>query len=1188
MKKRMLTLFLVFAILLAMAPAAGAAETDITDTGVVIWPQRNGSDGPTPSGTYRAGSGTLEWDLTTLTITLTNATINATNAQYGNALEIPPPTSGNPEIKIVLNGTNTITGKNIETGYMTSTGIYSDCPLRISGTGTLTATGGSAASGASTGIDCFGLTVEQGATVNAIGGNAGSHSYGVSSSAEVIVAGTLNATAESGNPPMGMLVNHGLVVEEGGVLTVCGNTARYTSYGINFNNSDMPITVNGTLIAVAFAPFGNKNASYQNKVIIKGSDNESGTDLYGFLTNPVSFPATYNAKNPKYIIITPDSKTPQADLTITGKPEGTIHYGDTFTLGTSGGSGEGAVTWSASGAAEVDANTGAVTVTGVGDVTITATKAGDDAYMEAAATCTFTSEKAAPSVGNVTCSAAIHPGTDPATITLTHSGTTGGTVRLAGSTKFEVGTKEYDWIFTPDDTANYTTAGGKISLTVTQAALSGITVTTQPAQKTYTVGETFNPAGMVVTASYADGTEAAVTGYQVQYAGGDAFKIGDTSVTLSYTEGSVTKTVALTGLTVSKKTTAPLSAEVSARYDDTAEQVFDFSGLLPSDCGAVSGVTVSSIASSEILASATGDQGTKAVSWALKPELAGEEKSETLTVTVSTENYEDITISLKVTATVKTPVAITGVTAQDGTYNGKAHTGYTGTPAAAGYAGEFAITYSGGSAPVGAGSYTVTIGVPAGDASYTGSVTLAFQVEKAVVTVKADDKTATVGGSRPELTATVSGLADGEVLKTQPTLACDADMATAGSYAIAASGAAVPDGGNYQTEIVYQPGTLTVRAASPGNPGSGGGGGSSSSSSATTTTNHSDGSTTTIKTDNRTGTVTETTRKPDGSQTVVETQKDGTVTTTETDKDGNKAETVAKPDGSSVTTVARKDGASAVVTTDVEGNVQADVKLTAAAVSSAQLSGAVVPLPIPQLQAARDSGTAPIVTVDTGSGEAVKVEIPVVEPTPGTVAVIVRADGTEEIIKTSIPTESGVAVEVPDGASLKLVDNGKHFADVSDGNWAADAVEFASARELFSGTSENTFSPELPMTRAMLVTVLARFDGTDTTNGSTWYEKGMEWAVDGGISDGNDPDGTVTREQLAVMLWRYAGSPAVDGQALEFADAGQVSDWAQAALCWAVDQGILTGRGGNILAPSGSATRAESAQILKNFLENIS
>ena len=215
-------------------------------------------------------------------------------------------------------------------------------------------------------------------------------------------------------------------------------------------------------------------------------------------------------------------------------------------------------------------------------------------------------------------------------------------------------------------------------------------------------------------------------------------------------------------------------------------------------------------------------------------------------------------------------------------------------------------------------------------------------------------------------------------------------------------------------------------------------------------------------------------------------------------------------------------------------------------------------------------------------------EIPVVEPTPGTVAVIVRADGTEEIIKTSIPTESGVAVEVPDGASLKLVDNGKHFADVSDGNWAADAVEFASARELFSGTSENTFSPELPMTRAMLATVLARFDGTDTTNGSTWYEKCMEWAVDGGIIDGNDPDGTVTREQLAVMLWRYAGSPAVDGQALEFADAGQVSDWAQAALCWAVDQGILTGRGGNILDPSGSATRAESAQILKNFLENIS
>ena len=228
-----------------------------------------------------------------------------------------------------------------------------------------------------------------------------------------------------------------------------------------------------------------------------------------------------------------------------------------------------------------------------------------------------------------------------------------------------------------------------------------------------------------------------------------------------------------------------------------------------------------------------------------------------------------------------------------------------------------------------------------------------------------------------------------------------------------------------------------------------------------------------------------------------------------------------------------------------------------------------------------------MVTVHTGSTDAVKVEIPVTEPTPGTVAVLVRADGTQEVIKTSLPTESGVAVELPDGATVKLVDNSRHFADVPQQHWADEAVAFVSARELLTGTGAADFSPEAPMTRAMLVTALARFDGADTAGGSTWYDKGLDWAVENGISDGSDPDGGVTREQLAVMLWRYAGSPTVDGLPLDFTDADRASDWAQAALSWAVQNGILNGKGGGILDPQGPATRAESAQMLKNFLEAI-
>ncbi len=360
---------------------------------------------------------------------------------------------------------------------------------------------------------------------------------------------------------------------------------------------------------------------------------------------------------------------------------------------------------------------------------------------------------------------------------------------------------------------------------------------------------------------------------------------------------------------------------------------------------------------------------------------------------------------------------------------------------------------------------------------------------------------------------------------------------------------------------------------------------SSSSTTTTTTTRNPDGSTTTTKTNTRTGTVTETTRNPDGSQTVVETKKDGTVTTRETDQTGNQTETVAKPDGSSTVTVKQKDGTTAAVTADASGKVEAEVRLSATAVSAAQQNGEAVALPIPEVQAARNSKDAPTITVNTGSGESVKVEIPTAAPTPSTVAVIVRTDGTEEIIKTSIPTADGVAANIPDGATVKIVDNRMDFTDISSQYWAVDAIDFVTARRLFVGTTEAAFTPEAPMTRAMLMVVLSRFDGVDTSGSETWYEKGMDWAVASGISDGSNPNGNITREQLITMLWRYAGSPSAAGTLSGFTDAGQISGYAQEAMRWAVENGIISGFGDGQLGPYGQATRAQVAQMLKNFIE---
>lgn len=358
----------------------------------------------------------------------------------------------------------------------------------------------------------------------------------------------------------------------------------------------------------------------------------------------------------------------------------------------------------------------------------------------------------------------------------------------------------------------------------------------------------------------------------------------------------------------------------------------------------------------------------------------------------------------------------------------------------------------------------------------------------------------------------------------------------------------------------------------------------SGSSTTTTTTKNEDGSTTT-KTENKaTGTVTETTKKPDGSVTVVETKKDGTKTTTETDAEGNKSEQVVKPDGSSQTKIEKKDGSTSTTTVDTEGQVRAEVSLSGKALESGD--NAPVALPMPQVPVTTVRETAPTVTVSLPAGtRSAKVEIPVENVTPGSVAIIVKADGTEEVIKTSVTTENGIAVTLNDGDTVKIVDNSKTFADVEN-HWGSDAVNFASSRELFNGTSDTTFSPDVEMTRGMLVTVLARFDGADTTGGDKWYDKGVEWALENNVSDGTDPEAEITREQMVTMIWRYAGSPAVTGSSLGgFADTDSVSSYAADAMNWAVSIGLINGMGDNSLAPQGSATRAQVATVLMRYVE---
>ena len=162
------------------------------------------------------------------------------------------------------------------------------------------------------------------------------------------------------------------------------------------------------------------------------------------------------------------------------------------------------------------------------------------------------------------------------------------------------------------------------------------------------------------------------------------------------------------------------------------------------------------------------------------------------------------------------------------------------------------------------------------------------------------------------------------------------------------------------------------------------------------------------------------------------------------------------------------------------------------------------------------------------------------------------------------------------------------FTDVHGPDWFYNHVEYMWKHYLMSGTSENRFDPNLTTSRAMIWTIMARMNNvrTDINPGSTWYEKGMLWAMERGITDGSNAMGDITREQLATMLWRNAGSPITGGDLSRFSDADSVSAYALNAVRWASSNGILSGINGRI-EPQGTATRAQVAAMVARYGDKV-
>ncbi len=178
------------------------------------------------------------------------------------------------------------------------------------------------------------------------------------------------------------------------------------------------------------------------------------------------------------------------------------------------------------------------------------------------------------------------------------------------------------------------------------------------------------------------------------------------------------------------------------------------------------------------------------------------------------------------------------------------------------------------------------------------------------------------------------------------------------------------------------------------------------------------------------------------------------------------------------------------------------------------------------------------------------------------------------------------------------------FTDVDQNQWYHEGIDYALTKGFMSGVGDTTFAPDADTTRAMIVAILYRLEGspavaaasfTDVPRGS-WYADAVAWGEANGVVSGyNDelfgPNDSITREQMASILYRYAQYKGVDVSANRdlsgYSDAASVSDWAVTSLGWANAEGLITGMSDTVLAPTGTATRAQAAAILMRFCENI-
>ncbi len=588
-------------------------------------------------------------------------------------------------------------------------------------------------------------------------------------------------------------------------------------------------------------------------------------------------------------------------------------------------------------------------------------------------------------------------------------------------------------------------------------------------------------------------------------------------------------------------------------------------------------------------------------------------------------NYGTITINVTVTYTTKPVLTISGATAApDLKYTGEAQKGYTGTPTVstndfnvtnddiiATYVGIDETSYTSSTTPpTDAGKYKVTLDVPASVDQYKSEpLVLNFTIAPAIPTFTAP----TCSALTEEALLSTSTLTGGEVKGVDGT-AIEGTFAWSDGTVTVAQGTAytwifTPTTANANYDFSTVTGELTPWASSGGNQGGNNGSGNGS----TTPTpppeepdpnppSTGEDVTQTVTPDISEGTASATVDKETADKLVsdaVDNKSENVTVKVDVPADADVNEVKADIPASAVADLASKTDAALTVDTPV-GNVTIPNK------TLAQLGGTSGNVTV--TAAVNEDNSVKVEVQANGStvgalNGGMKVDLPVSQPTAGTVAVLVDAEGNETILPKSAVDGSEVAVLLENGsATIKFVDNAQSFAD-TDNHWAKNSIAFVSSRNLFQGMENSSFKADVPMNRAMLVTVLHRLESTPAASGSSfddvpsdsYYATAAAWAAGKGIVTGDDSgfsgDRSVTREEMAVMLYRYVqtinGNKGTLGSYSGMGGANDVSGWASEAMRWAVGSGIIGGDNSGNLNPGSTATRGEVSQMLMNFVKLI-